>query len=216
MAITYTEQGNLPPIPTAALDAASLTADGEGMHSLIPHDLVRGLNNLGTYVNPHVHYVQGASLTSLTGAMGVVQVAYTGTTRECFMLQIPLLCPLWAKRMVWTVGATCTAVSLSTVKVYMSRDPYTGVAGVSGAFDTTKLGTGYRSRSVSVGLSAGSYGLADDSSTGITPIDSDVSRDFNPGATSRGKRGAYAIVTATGGTNASLEIDDCSFWFLPT
>lgn len=208
MAFTFTEQANLPPA-----SANSLTADGEGMHSLVPHDLVRGLNNLGTYVNNHLHYVQGSPATTLH-LSGRVSVTYTGTARECFLLEVPVFAPLWAVRMVWTAGARCVAVSQSNVKLYLAKTPYIGSA--SSAFDTTLLATGYKTRTVSVSITTGQYSLADDSSTGITPIDDNATTLFSPGIGSNTKRKGYAIVTATGGTNATVGVEDITLWFLPS
>lgn len=207
MAITFTEQGNIPPA-----SASSLTADGEGMHSYFPYDLVRGLNNLGTYVNNHLHYVQGwANSTSETHGRFVSAVSTTG---EHFLAQFPVFVPLWAVRMVWTAGArNVSGTSMTNVKVYLSRTAYIGNR--STAFDATTLASGYKSRTVTVSLSAGAYSLADDSSTGITPIDDNVTRKFSPGIGRDTKRTGYAIITGTG-TSSTVAVEDFSLWFLPS
>lgn len=206
MAKTFTEQVNLPPA------SAAWDADGEGMHTAYSYDLVRGLNNLGTYVNNHAHYVQGSSSTTATADGAVTHSADAG--EELFMLQIPILVPLWAKRLVWTVGAKPATGTLSTVTLYLAKTPYTG--NVVDAFSTANLTAGYKSRAVTVSLSAGTYGIADDSSTGVTPIDSDTCSDINAGIGWHTKRLTYGIVTATAGTTASIQVYDSSFWFLPS
>lgn len=218
MSKTFTEQLRVPPASN------TWNADGEGMHSLFPLDLIRGLNNLATYCNPHLHYVQNSNGSAAPGGF---QTAYSGAGHECFLVEFPLLIPLWASRAVWTAGAGCSSgssSSLSAVGLYIAADPYTGVAGLSGggdasnngAFDTTNLTPGYGHRSVSLTVSAGNYGLADDSSTGIT-ITNTLARFIDDGAGSvNTKRLGYAILTATGGTSCSVEIHDVSIWFLPS
>ena len=207
MAITYTEQACVPPTSTD-----SLTADGEGMHTYFPYDLVRGLNNLGTYVNNHWHYVQASNINSLQRD-GRAYASYTGSATEMFLMQVPAFIPLWAVRMVWTAGARCVAVSQSNIKVYLSRAPYTGVA--SDAFDSTLIPASL-SRTASVSITTGQYSLADDSSTGITPIDDSATFLISAGIGSNTKREGYVIVTAAGGTDATVGVEDFSFWFLPS
>jgi len=207
MAFTFTSQCNVPPA-----SASSLTADGEGMHSYFPYDLVRGLNNLGTYVNNHWHYVQ-ASAVSTGQREGRAYASYTASATEMFLLQVPAFIPLWAVRMAWTAGARCVAVSQSNIRVYLSRSPYAGVA--TDPFDSTLIPASL-SRTVSVSITTGQYSLADDSSTGITPIDDSATFLISPGTGSNTKREGYVIVTATGGTNATVGVEDFSFWFLPS
>ena len=207
---TFTEQLNMP--------VTAETADGQGMHSLIPHDFVRGLNNLGTYVNNHMHYVQGsgASMTvnAFTAINGRMQNFYTGASREMILFQVPVFAPLWAVRMAWTSGARCVAVSMSTLTVYLARDPYFGDA--TSTFDVTLLSSGYLSRvASSLGLTTGAYGFSADT-TGITPIDNGCTRVFSPGQGRDTKRKGYLIVTGTGGTDATVAVEDFTVWFLPS
>lgn len=209
MAITFTDQCNIPPSGTD-----SLTADGEGMHSYFPYDFVRGLNNLGTYVNNHWHYVQAWQNTTLATA-GRFKSVSSGAAHECFLFQIPVYVPLWAVRMVWTAGARCVSVSQSNVKVYLSRSPYVQLS--SATFDATTLAAGHKSRTVAVSLTTGQYSLADDSTTGITPIDDDSTALFVSGTGIGMKRKGYAVVTALmGGVDAIVGVDDFSLWFLPS
>ena len=218
MSTTFTEQLQLPPASN------TWDADGEGMHSLFPLDLIRGLNNLATYCNPHLHYMQSANGSPSPGGF---KTTYTGATRECFLVQFPVLVPLWGSRAVWTAGARSSsgsASSLTAVGFYLAADPYTGVAGASdggdtsnqGAFDTTNLTTGYGHRSVSITVTAGNYGLADDSTTGVV-LTNAMTRFISDGAVGiNTKRLSYGILTATGGTSSSVEIHDISVWFLPS
>lgn len=202
MAITFNEQAN---VPNASGVTTALDADGEGMHSLLAYDMVRALNNLGTYVNNHTHYAQNQRNGRLT-------VTYVGGAREIFMCQMHVIIPLWATRMIWTCGARGT-VGLTAVTVYLARELYTGVDGATGAFDTSNLATGYSSRAISVSASGGAYALAIDDTAGITPINNDNSRGFNFGSASNAKRHAYAIITASGGVNDTLTICDFTCWF---
>lgn len=207
MSKTFTEQVNLPPAGTP------WAADGEGMHSAIPFDLARGLNNLGTYCNNHLHYVQGSSSTT-TISDGVIESLVHDPPQERFILEIPVLVPLWAYRLVWVAGAKCVAVSLTAVTLYFAKDPYAGER--DDPFNTSLLATGYRSRAVSMSLTAGQYGLADDSSTGLDARSNDVARDINAGIGLHTKRRGYAIITSTGGANATVQLYDTSIWFLPS
>ncbi len=216
MTTTFTEQLRVPPASNA------WDADGEGMHSLIPFDLIRGLNNLVTYCNPHLHYVQNSN-----NDLGIFHVAYTGAGHECFIVQFPLLVPLWAVRAAWTAGAGPNAISgssLSAVTLYIAADPYTGIAGLSGggdatsagAFDTTNLTPGYGARTKLTTVTAGNYGLIDDSGTGIA-LGNAMTRFISDGAVGvNTKRLGYAILTATGGTSCALQVYDISVWFLPS
>lgn len=207
---TFTEQGGLL--------SSNLDADGDGMHSLIPHDLVRGLNNLGTFVNPFVHYAQSGSFNSISNATGLVSVTYAGASSERYMLQIPVRIPFWAVRMLWTVGARgMGATTLNTITTYLSKTPYIGPDGNDGVFNALGMTTGYLSRSVSMSLlTGGSYALADDSSTGITPMSSAVYGLIDSNGESKTMALGYAIVTATGGASATVQVNDCTFWFAPS
>jgi hypothetical protein len=198
MSKTFTEQGYLPN------STVTWDSDGEGMHSLLPYDFVRGLNNLGTYVNPHAHFVADA----LGGASTLV-ASVNG--REYMFIQVPLYIPLWATRVVWTVGAHCTLVSLASVTVYLAKDPYITTGATP--FSSANLTAGFKSSTKTLSLTPGTYGLADDSSTGFTSL-TDCSRAATTAP--KGKRLTYAIVTAIGGAVASFEIVDCSFWCLPS
>ncbi len=210
MAITFTQQGNVPPSSTN-----SLTADGEGMHSWIPLDLVYSLNNLGTYVNNHWHYAQ-ASAPGTADTSGTRFVS-TGSTigTEYFLTEFPVFIPLWAVRMVWTAGARCVSGTQTAVKVYLSRAPYIGSKVAT--FDTSLLTTGYKTRSVTVSLTAGQYSLADDSSTGITPIDDNATTKFSPGNGLQTKRKGYVVLTGVvGASSGAVSVEDFSLWFLPS
>jgi len=210
MSKTFTEQSTPP--------STNIDADGDGMHSVLPYDMVRGLNNLGTYVNPFIHYAQSGSWNSSTGASGLVSVTYTGASTERFMLQIPVVIPFWAVRMAWTVGARgMGATTLNTITMRLSKTPYTGPDGNDGAFNAAGIATGSLTRAVSMSLlTGGAYALADDSSTGITPITSDLYQLVDTNGESKTRAITYAIVTATGGTSATVEVDDVTIWFLPS
>jgi len=210
MSKTFTEQ--------TSVISANVDADGDGMHTLLPYDLVRSLNNLGSYVNPHVHYAQSGSFDPVSNATGKVSVSYTGASSARFMLQIPLLVPLWAARMVWVVGARgMGATTLNSITVHLSKTPYTGPDGNASAFNAAGVTASTNSpRSVSMSsLTGGAYELADDSTTGFA-IDSTAYQLIDTNGDSKTKGLAYAIVLATGGVNASVEVDDCVFWFLPS
>lgn len=219
MSKIFTEQLRVPPASN------TWNADGEGMHSLFPMDLLRGLNNLATYCNPHLHYVQNSWSTS--GNTGAFSEFYTGAGHECFMVQFPILIPLWAVRAAWTAGAGANSLSsssLTAVGFYLAADPYTGVAGLgdggdetnNGAFDTTNLTAGYGHRSVSITVAAGAYNVADDSSTGVV-LTSTMMRPISTGAVGvNTKQLGYGILTATGGTSCALQLFDISVWFLPS
>jgi hypothetical protein len=210
MGKTFTEQGTPP--------SSNIDADGDGMHTLIPYDFVRGLNNLGTYVNPHIHYAQSGSYNLSTGASGLITVTYVGASSERYLLQIPVIIPFWAIRMAWVVGARgMGATTLNTITTYLSKTPYTGPDGNDGAFNAAGMTTGYLSRAVSMStLTGGAYELADDSSTGITPISGSLYQLIDSNGESKTMALGYAIVTGTGGASATIELDDFTCWFLPS
>ena len=183
------------------------TADAQGMHAHIPFDMVRYANNLATYCNNHTHF--------FFGSLGPIQMSST-VAREIFMCQVPIAVPLWAAKLRWTAGVSCTTGTLTAASIYISPNVYSGVGGDGtvnqGAFDTLNLKYGYVTRSVSVSVSAGEYELADDSGTGIYPLDQSVVHRVSAGS----KLVTNLIVTlTTGSANTAAELHDFTCWFTP-
>jgi hypothetical protein len=99
----------------------------------------------------------------------------------------------------------------------LSKTPYTGPDGNDGAFNAAGITPGSLTRAVSMStLTGGAYGLADDSTTGITPLSSALFQLIDSSGESKTMALSYAIVTATGGTSATVEVDDVTVWFLPS
>lgn len=205
MAKTFTEQCGLP--------QQSLAGDSRGMHANIPFDYVRHANNLATYCNPHVHFFHGASddTTNARLLMGI-----TGAACEVFMCQIPLSVPPWAGKMLWTAGVSGNGGSIAAVTVYASPFPYMGVGGTNGSnlgpFDLFNLTHGYSTRSISISVADGAYGLADDSTTGLAVLDHCFRQYEGAGTTLV----TYAILTITSASSdAGVELRDFTCWFQP-
>ena len=201
---TYTTQGTL-------LSTTGVVGDGAGMHSLIPFDLVKSANNLVTKCNPHVHFIACAD------GQGELGMGAPGAAREVLMCQFPVAVPTWSTKMLWTAGVSCYAGSMSTVTVYLSPFEYTGVGGTdgtnAGAFDTLNLTHGYDSSAVSLSVSAGNYGLAEDISDGVSgPVDHSFQHEEGFGR----KLVSFAIVTiTTAEADGGVSLREFTCWFSP-
>ncbi len=209
MAKTFTEQCELVDFTWGG--------DSEGVHSFVPFDYVRYVNNLATYCNNHAHFFHGASDSSGSNYRLTVGV---DTASEAFMCQIPVCVPTWAARMLWTAGVTDDGFggsSVTAATVYISPFPYTGAGSDNGSnvgpFDVLNLTHGYKSSTVSVSTAGAHYRLADDSVTGIlAPTD----QSFQHDETFAKKLVTYAIITlTTGADNVGAVLCDFTCWFTP-
>jgi len=207
MAITLTTQSHL-------LPSSGLIADGEGVHSLLPFDMVRSLNNLGTFVCPFAQYAQSCAPSSSSNPNGEI-LSSVSTTSERFLMQMPVAIPEGARRMLWVAGITIYAGSawtLSDCKVYLSRHPYTGSS--ASAFSTNNLPTTYLSHSdgLSDTGSANAYEVRGSSVAGLTPVDlTRVARGLND---SKPPWISNLILTATCSlAAATVGIKDFTCWF---
>jgi hypothetical protein len=182
MGVTRTTQLALPPSA-----GAYQTEEGDGLHTLFAKDLVKGLNNLGSYVTGNrTCFVAGSD--NAFGTISLLLGTGVTATTEFYAGQHPVIMPRGnPTRMLWTAGARATgdtgtaqAAEVSAVTVYLANRPYTGVGPASPAltaqaFDATNLGTlGYnyvkRSKAATITDAAGTsgvYGLYDDSAVGL-------------------------------------------------
>jgi len=206
MAITLTTQSHL-------LPSSGLIADGEGVHSLLPFDMVRSLNNLGTFVCPFAQYAQSCAPSSSANPNGEI-LSSVSTTAERFLMQMPIAVPEGAVRMYWHAGITIYAASswtLSSVKVYLSRHPYTG--SFASAFSTNNLPADYQS-SADTSTSTGStnaYHLRGPA-TGLTPID--ITKIVRGTSNGQPPWISNLILTATCNlAAATVGIKDFTCWF---
>ncbi len=105
--------------------------DGDPMHSRVPHDLVRGTNNL-TYVSPYWGHAQWPpSPTAPTTPINTLHETSTGHSfGRSFLAQLPVVLPWDAYRFCWTLGfyhggaEFAHAVTITEVTVYISPTPY--------------------------------------------------------------------------------------------
>ncbi len=206
MSRTFTEQ--------VCIANVTWAADTEGVHSFVPFDIPRQVNNLSTYCNNHLHFFHGAADASVSFSLSVGVSA----AREAFLCQIPVKVPTWASKMPWTGGLACNSGTITAMTIYASPYPYTGVGSDNGtntgAFDLSNLTHGYKSRSVSLALTAGNYALADDSSTGIDQPGEQTLK-HNEGAFGSSIV-LYVIITATTGSGSNgIDLHDFSCWFAP-
>lgn len=122
--------------------------DGEGMHTLIPHDLARSLNNLGSYCQPWAQYVQQAipGIGGSTDKNGETSITPAAGNGEYLIFQFPIVVPPGALKMFFTAGVTKSSGAgtgtITAVTVYLSQIPYTNTAGNGAAlFDRNGLVT---------------------------------------------------------------------------
>lgn len=211
MARTFTEQASIQ--VNGAGGSNGWTGDGEGMHALIAFDNVRHLNNIATKVNNFGVYAQGIG----GGAIFRSYDGDGGDPREVFMAQFPIVIPPWRVRMLWTAGVTVASGTIEAVTTYLSPAMYNGAAveqfnvGLvtpTPAFDSTFI-LGATSSAVSMSSLASGYGLAVDSSTGVSTIPSQIK--FNGIRPMRG----VVVVTITGGDDSGFYLNDYSCWFNP-
>ncbi len=194
MALTFTEQANL---VGGTVDGAT---DGEGLHSHLFFDAVRGLNNISTKVNNFAHYAQG-----MNG--GVVTRAVVGSGHQIMMAQFPAMVPPWRARMLWIAGVSCSAGEILGAKVYLSPAIYTGPDPDSEAFNPDFL-VNASSSTVSLAITSG-YGLADDSTVGIAPVPRQLFLQGNFAT-----YGAV-VVTLTLDDDSTASLCDFTCWFAP-
>lgn len=204
MAITLTEQWRVWPAGGGEIE---WLVDGEGMHANVPFDLVRQLNNIGSYCCNWSQFVYNSDAGT--------DITFTtpGELGEFFLFQLPVVIPRGAVRMLWTGGITNGAdTTLSQATVYLSATPY---AAPGPAFGATVLSSGYRSHAVTQSVSTAVYSLFSDSSTGVTNVD-------GVGGISISNTGwaqiAYLVFTATvsalGGFPTAVTMRDFTCWFL--
>ncbi len=208
MAKTFTEQ--------CQISDRDWAGDGEGVHSYVPFDYIRYVNNLATYCNNHLQFFHGDSASGT----GRLLVGMTGAAREAFICQIPIAVPKWAARLLWTAGVSAEfgSSSITTVTTYITPYPYTGPGSDEGtnltAFDINNLTHGYKTRPISLAVSVGNYGLAIDATTGMTlPSDQAFQHREAFGTTLV----TYLIITITSGaSDSTVVLRDFSCWFAPT
>lgn len=206
MSATLTRQSHL-----YAFSGTTCTADGDGMATMLAHDLHYALNNLGAYVDLRITSPQAPN-TGAAPVGGYKEINLHTASREIYIVQTPIILAKNATRFVWTAGVeaysagpSAPTVTLSAVSVYLSAVPYTG-AETPTAFDLTKLSPSYLKRSVAVAVSqvgeGRTYALADDSATGIT------APAMPPTVAVRGSDYlGYLILTATGLRSTAVEGD---------
>ncbi len=208
MAVTLTEQWRVWPRGGAEIEYLT---DGEGMHSLVPYDLVRQLNNLGSYCNPFVQYTMPPPIadTDVTGFVQPGELAY-----ETFVGQMPVVVPAGAVRMKWTLGlkvdVTGGPISVNYVSVYLSRAPYTGTAGV--AIVASGFDPATTQSTASQVTSTTAYRLYESVGDGISPID----RITSPISSNTGQaQMAYAIIAVgfTAAAGGGWYTKDFTVWF---
>jgi len=189
---TFTEQAN------TALTSGSTAwdADGEGLHSELFFDAVRGLNNMAVKSGNYAVYAQGI-------ASGKIQRGYTGAAREVFMAQVPVIVPPWRYRLLWTAGVTAVSGSITSVTTYISPVLYNGPAST---FDATNIRRS-SSEVISMGGITSGYALADASLSGIAPVPSSIV------VSGDSQTIAYVIITITGGTTSTFTLRDYACWF---
>ncbi len=213
MAVTLKEQVSLwPPATGGGFD--DWLNDGEGMHSIVPLDLVRHLNNAATYVQPWAQYIQSA-----VGGTYSVSVTAAG---EYALMQCPIIVPLGAVRMLWAAGLirdTASGNAMTACSVYLSTTPY--VASAQGAaFVPTKLNVGGSAagqqiaRTVTINFTTAGYFLVDDSILGVTNYLAALNLVGN-GAGAAYTSNVIVTVTMIGGSSAAVlpGIADFSCWF---
>lgn len=220
MAKTWNQQYHVWPNFTTG----TIFTEGDGMHSFVPFESPRILNNLLAYCARPVGYCQGgsAAVTYLQQSL-----ATTGNDRETFIAQVPTPVPKWAKRMQWTCAVkifadTAEDTSLSALTVYLSPNHYTGAGGstsTADTFDTTMLNDGYRATSTAAVLSVddnetSAYTLVDEFTAGM--VDPPGFNTVFPDGP-----GAYLILTATGNgsgeatTANNIKVYDFTWTFAP-
>jgi len=201
MAVTLTEQWRVWPPGGSEIE---WLVDGEGMHSNVPYDLVRELNNIGSYAcgNWAQFVYNSDAATDIT-----ITPIESG---EYFMMQFPVVIPRGAVRMLWTGAITNGAsTTLSACTVYLSATPNA----MGDLFDITQISPQYQSHAVTQTVSTAIYSLFADSTTGLTNVD-------GLGGFALSNTGwaqiAYLVFTVTvasaGGT--AITMRDFTCWFL--
>ena len=144
--VTLSEQLSAPPPGDGAYP--DWYNDGEGMHTQIPHDLVRWLNNLGSYCQPWPQYMQSSAISSgLTGGdrNGETSLSVTAGAGEYLIFQCPVAVPPGAIKMYFTAGikkgVAFGAGTITYATVYLSQQPYTATARSGALFDPNGLVT---------------------------------------------------------------------------
>lgn len=160
MSATLTTQMHLPPGT-----GEHMTVEGDGIHTRFTLDMVRELNNLGTYCNPKPFYLQGCQ-------GGYVQSGQlqNEVSREYFIAQGVTKAPRGAKRLLWTAGLRplvgAATVDITEARLYLSEAHYAGQVAPN-PFDLTALSLGYLWHGVSIVAAPDIYVLAADTTTGI-------------------------------------------------
>lgn len=181
--------------------------DGDGMATRIAYDLPRMLNNLWAYCNRRVQYMQAAA----TVPPGLISITVPAASTEKYITQVPILVPLYARSMNYMVGVRAkgagTAITVDTLKAYISRVPYRGAA----TLDTAGLSPDKvsLSSSVSIATSGTVYKVIGPAifyfnvlPPPVTALDQD---DL-----------AWLVFTLTGSggiEGTSMGIEDCTVWY---
>lgn len=227
MAVTLTDQVHLFQHSAGGADG---TEEAAGLHTHHAFDMVRALNNLGTYCNPKTVYLQGCTAPGVSDAgynvigTGTVRsstlVGGPGTSREYFVAQGLTVAPMGAKRLLWTAGIRPVlgggdeSLTLTAATLYVASQHYSGAVAPS-AFEASNLSLGYRSHSPAT-FSSSVYKLVDDATTGIVqPYPANAKTD---GA---GNHLVNLIFTVTGtctdGANplyALIAVEDFTAWWV--
>lgn len=186
------------------------------MATRITVDLVKDLNNAGSYCNPFVQLIACPEIRESNKSAYAVAWSPHDSSREIYLAQAPILLPRGAKRMVWTadvraLGGPTSETAIDAITLYLSSHPYLGPRGPT-AFDPTVFPVGYMSRTValSIDTTTSETAFADDSGTGFVP-------PYPAGWQADGKDFiAYLTATLTGfgaGESSVMAVDSLTAWF---
>ena len=142
MARTLTEQMR---VPRTSDSPARWSGDGAPMHSAIPFDLVRWLNNAQSYREPTYQFMHDASQNAgVAGTNSPPRTQYRvaaagGGDGQVMLMQAPILVPVDAVRLCWSLGIYRSHVpaegtldiNVTNIIMYLASGPCTYLADVT-------------------------------------------------------------------------------------
>lgn len=218
MAITLNEQISIYP-PGGGSGTTDWLDDGEGMHTLVPLDLIRGLNNLGSYGSNWMQYVQQSNVGSggSTDPNGESIVTPTAGPGEYMVFQVPIVVPQGALQMLWAAGVTHASANpdvITAAKVYLSKFPYTAGALSSTLFDPTTLVTTSGAVVSSTALTSGWFGSNSYNFTlGTLTGQDDATVGDNIGNGSANYSNLIFTLTCSSVSSLVMGVKDFTCWF---